>query len=480
MKVLFASAECAPFFKTGGLGDVVGALPKELAKKGVEVAVVLPLHKTIPTEYRDRFEHVASFSVDVGWRNQFCGIEQLRLDQVTYYFIDNLYYFDRDQLYGFYDDGERFAYFQLALIEMLQVVDFIPDIIHVNDYHTAMIPFLLKEKYHWVSAYQSIRTVLTIHNIEFQGQYNPNILADLFGVGDGRYHDGTIRFHNDVNWLKAGIVYSNYVNTVSHSYAGEIQTAEFGNGLDGILRMESGKLRGIINGIDYELNNPETDKVLAANFSQQDLAGKKVCKKELQNIVGLPEREDVPIIAVVSRLTHQKGFHLVLEELENLLQYDVQFILLGTGDPAFEHQFKLLSEWYPNKCAAHLTFDLELAQQIYAGADLFLMPSKFEPCGLSQMIAMRYGTLPVVHEIGGLKDTVKPYNPIEKTGTGFGFSIFTPFYMMEALKKAIHVYQEEKDVWQQLIQTAMSQDFSWTSSSEQYLALYQELTRDAM
>lgn len=475
MKVLFASAECAPFFKTGGLGDVIGALPKELAKKDVEVAVVLPLHKTMPAKYRERCEHVTSFSVDVGWRNQFCGIERLQMDNVTYYFIDNLYYFNRDNLYGFYDDGERFAFFQLALIEMMEAVDYVPDIMHLNDFHTAMVPFLLKEKYHWIEAYQSIRTVLTIHNIEFQGQYHPEVLSDLFGVGDRRYQDGTIRFRKDINFLKAGIIYADRVNAVSHSYAKEIQTSEFGNGLEAILRQEQGKLSGIVNGIDYEINNPESDSALSANYSLEDIKGKKNCKKALQEIVGLPVREDVPVIAVVSRLTHQKGFQLVLEELENLLQYDVQFVLLGTGDQAFEHQLHLISEWYPNKCAVKIMFDVTLAQQIYAGADIFLMPSKFEPCGLSQLISMRYGTLPVVHEIGGLKDTVASYNPIEKTGTGFGFSLFTPYYMMEALKKAIHVYQEEQDVWKKLMQTAMSQDFSWETSSGQYLSLYKEI-----
>ncbi|GIO23572.1 glycogen synthase GlgA [Oceanobacillus sp. J11TS1] len=475
MKLLFASAECAPFFKTGGLGDVIGALPKELAKKDIEVAVVLPLHKTMPAAYREQCEHIASFSVDVGWRNQFCGIERLQLNNVAYYFIDNLYYFNRDNLYGYYDDGERFAFFQLALIEMMQVVDYIPDIIHLNDFHTAMVPFLLNEKYHWIESYQSIRTVLTIHNIEFQGQYSPEVLADLFGVGDRRYHDGTIRYENDINFLKAGIVYADRVNTVSHSYAREIQTSEFGCGLEGILQQEKGKLSGIVNGLDYEINNPESDSALKTTYSLTDLNGKKKCKKELQEIMGLPIREDAPIIAVVSRLTHQKGFHLVLEELENLLQYDVQFVLLGTGDPAFEHQFQLISEWYPNKCSINITFDVTLAQKIYAGADIFLMPSRFEPCGLSQLISMRYGTLPVVHEIGGLKDTVEPYNPIEKTGTGFGFSLFTPYYMMEALKKAIHVYQLEKDVWKELMKNAMSQDFSWETSTEHYLSLYKEI-----
>ncbi len=475
MKVLFAAAECAPFFKTGGLGDVVGALPKELAKKGVETVVVLPFYTLMPDKYQAQLEDCFSFEVAVGWRKQYCGIKKLQLDEVTYYFIDNLYYFGRERIYDFYDDGERFAFFQLAVIEMMERVDFIPDVLHVNDYHTAMIPFLLKEKFSWINAYQDIRTVLTIHNIGFQGWYSRDILPDLFGMGTERYDDGTVRLNDCLNFMKAGILYADRITTVSPSYSEEIKTPAFGCGLEVILRMETGKLSGIVNGIDYQTNDPENDPYLPFAFSKSDLSGKEKNKQDLQKAFGLPERKDVPLISVVSRLTTQKGFDLVLAEMENLLQFDVQFVLLGTGEPDFENGFRHFAQRYPDKCAAAITFDLALAQKMYAAADIFLMPSAFEPCGLSQMMAMRYGTLPVVHEIGGLKDTVIPYNPITSAGTGFGFQDFTPFNLMQALKQAVQLYQENQTVWQQLVQQAMAKDFSWDQSSDAYIDVYNQI-----
>lgn len=474
MKLLFTAFECAPFFKTGGLGDVAGALPKELVKKGIETIVVLPYFTKMADKYKEQCEEVLSFTVNVGWREQYCGIKRLEIDQVTYYFIDNLYYFDRDNLYGYYDDGERFAFFQQAVIEMMEKIEFIPDVIHANDYHTGMIPFLLKEKYAWIQAFQSIRTVLTIHNIEFQGQYSPEVLPDLFGMGTERFYDGTARWNGDLNFLKTGILYANRVNAVSPSYAEEIKTSAFGNGLEVVLQMESGKLSGILNGIDYEINNPATDPALIAPYSAKDLTGKEANKKELQRLMGL-EQLDVPVISVVSRLTYQKGFHLLLEELENLLQFNVQFVLLGTGDPRFEVGFSHLSERYPDKCVVDINFDIQLAQKIYAGSDLFLMPSAFEPCGLSQMISMRYGTLPVVHEIGGLKDTVQPFNPVTGTGNGFGFVEFTGFNLMQTIKQGIQLYENEPATWQQLQQNAMNHDFSWETACQGYIDLYKQL-----
>ena len=475
MKVLFASAECAPFFKTGGLGDVAGALPKELQKKGIDIRVVLPYYPKMPEQYKEQCQDLFSFYVEVGWRHQYCGVKQLILQGVSYYFIDNLYYFDRDGLYGFYDDGERFAFFQQALIEMMERVDFIPDVLHVNDYHTAMVPFLLKEKYRWIQTYQNIRTVLTIHNIEFQGKYSGDMLPDLFGVGMERYEDGTVRLDDCLNFMKSGILYADRVNTVSPSYAEEIKTPEFGCGLDVILRMEAGKLRGIVNGIDYELNDPENDPSLSYHFSSTDLSGKAKNKQELQKIMGLPVKKDVPLIAVVSRLTYQKGFNLVLDEFQNLMDMDVQFVLLGTGDPHFENTFRYFAEKYPEKCAVNITFDVKLAQKIYAGSDIFLMPSAFEPCGLSQMMSMRYGTLPIVHEIGGLKDTVEPFNPVTGEGTGFGFAEFSSYQFLQAVKKAVELYHSSQEAWHKLVLQAMSRDFSWKTSSENYVTLYQEL-----
>lgn len=475
MKLLYTAFECAPFFKTGGLGDVAGALPKALQKKGIQTIVVLPYFTFMPERYKVNCQDVLSFTLTVGWRKQYCGIKSLDFNGVRYYFVDNLYYFDRDQIYGYSDDVERFAFFQLAVIELMEKIDFIPDILHVNDYHTAMIPFLLKEKYHWIEAYQSIQTVLTIHNIEFQGQYSPDILGDLFGVGQRRYQEGALRWHDQLNFMKAGIAYANHVNTVSPSYAEEIKTAEFGAGLEEILRLESQKVSGILNGIDYEVNNPASDPVLVASFDASNVGGKRENKLALQRLIGLPEKPEVPLLSVVSRLTYQKGFHLLLEELEHLLQFDLQFVLLGTGDSRFEEAFQQIVTRYPQKAVAKITFDVNLAQKIYAGSDLFLMPSAFEPCGLSQMIAMRYGTLPVVHEVGGLKDSVEPFNPITNEGTGFGFEQFSGFYLTEAVKLALQLYQDSPTTWRKLQHQAMTTDFSWETSCQKYIDLYQQL-----
>lgn len=475
MKVLFASAECAPFFKTGGLGDVAGALPKELAKKGINIAVVLPYFTKMPDIYKIQCEEVATFSVEVGWRHQYCGVKRLILKGISYYFIDNLYYFDREQLYGYEDDAERFAFFSLAIIKMLENIEFRPDVIHVNDFHTAMVPFLLKEKYQAVENFRAIKTVLTIHNIEFQGAYSKDLLPDLFGMGSERFNDGATRFRDGVNYLKAGILYADRVNTVSPTYAEEIKTAEFGFGLDGILRLEQGKLSGILNGIDYEMNDPETDQLILENFSLNDLSGKQKNKQALQKKLNLPVRTEVPLVGIVSRLTFQKGFHLVLDELTNFLEQDVQLVLLGTGDPGIEHSFRSFGERYPDKISVNIKFDVSLAQLIYAGADLFWMPSATEPCGLSQMIAMRYGTLPIVHEVGGLKDTVLPYDLTTKTGTGFGFSEFSSYSLMYSTLSAIDLYRKDQQTWQQLIKNAMKKDFSWEKSSQVYLDLYKEI-----
>lgn len=475
MKIMFVAAEGAPFAKTGGLGDVIGALPKSLVKNGHEVSVILPYYDTIDQKFGDQVEDVLYFYTQVGWRRQYVGLKKIVKDQVTFYFIDNQYYFFRGKVYGDWDDGERFAYFQLAAIEALERLDAIPEVLHVHDYHTAMIPFLLKEKYHWIEAYRKIKTVFTIHNIEFQGQFDPGMLGDLFSVGAERYEDGTLRWNNCLNWMKAGVLYADRVTTVSPSYAGEIQTPEFGKGLDQLMRMESGKLTGIVNGIDTEVFNPETDPHLVAPFSASDLSGKSANKKALQERLNLPVRDDVPLIGIVSRLTDQKGFDLVVQELDNLLQQDVQLVVLGTGYKDYEDAFRWFAQVYPEKLSANITFDLGLAQQIYAACDLFLMPSAFEPCGLSQMMAMRYGTIPVVHEIGGLKDTVIPYNSFGKTGTGFGFNHFSGFWMMKTLLFALDAYRHHLEDWKMLQQNAMTRDFSWETASLAYVELYHGL-----
>lgn len=377
MKILFTAAECAPFFKTGGLGDVAGALPKSMAKKGNEVKVVLPFYTKMPEKYQSQLTDLFNFYVAVGWRNEYCGVKVLELEGVEYYFLDNKYYFDRPDLYGYYDDGERFAFFQQAVIELMERIDYIPDILHVNDYHTAFIPFLLREKYGWIEAFNHIATVLTIHNLEFQGQYGREVLPELFGMSTKRYDDGTIQMGTAVNFMKAGIFYADRVNTVSPTYAAEIQTPEFGCGLDEVLRMVNYKLSGILNGIDYDTFDPKTDKALPYKFDRKNLKGKAKNKAALQKKFGLPVRKDVPLIGVVSRLTYQKGFQLVVQEMANLMQFDVQFVLLGTGYENFEHDFTYFAGRYPDKCSVSINFDVDLAQQIYAGCDMFLMPSAF-------------------------------------------------------------------------------------------------------
>ena len=475
MKILFVAAEGAPFSKTGGLGDVIGALPKSLVKAGQEVAVILPYYDMVEAKFGDQIEDVLQFEVYVGWRRQFCGIKKTVLNGVTFYFIDNQYYFFRGHVYGDFDDGERFAFFQLAALEAMERIGFIPDVLHAHDYHTAMIPFLLKEKYRWIQAYQNIKTILTIHNLEFQGQFSEGMLWDLFRVGFERYADGTVRWNDCLNWMKAGILYADRVSTVSPSYAYEIMTPEFGCGLDQILRMESGKLSGIVNGIDTDIYNPETDPLLDYHFNKSDLSGKAQNKAKLQEKLGLPVRPDVPMIGIVSRLTRQKGFDVVVEGLHRMLQEDVQIVLLGTGDPGFEEAFSWFGQVFPDKLSANITFDVKLAQEIYAASDIFLMPSRFEPCGLSQMMAMRYGTLPLVHEVGGLRDTVQPFNPIEGTGTGFSFDNLTSYWLNWALETALDVYYNHPAVWKKLQVQAMESDFSWDTACQSYLDLYHSL-----
>lgn len=475
MKLLFVAAEGAPFVKTGGLGDVIGALPKSLVKHGHEVAVILPYYDLVDAKFGNQVEDCFAFTVAVGWRQQYAGVKYCQRDGVHFFFIDNQDYFFRGSVYGYWDDGERFAFFQQAALEVMEKIDFIPDVLHVHDYHTAMMPFLLREKYHWIQAYHKIKTVFTIHNIEFQGQYGPEMLGDLFGVGRERYDDGTLRWDNCLNWMKAATLYADRVTTVSPSYAQEIQTPAFGKGLDPVMRMVSGKLSGIVNGIDTAVLNPESDPLISHHFSKADLSGKASNKKNLQKELGLPVRAEVPLVGIVSRLTDQKGFDLVVEELQHILQFDLQIVLLGTGYAAYEQAFSWFAEQFPNKLSANITFDIGLAQKIYAASDLFLMPSAFEPCGLSQMMAMRYGSLPIVREVGGLKDTVEPYNKYTGQGTGFGFEAFSGYWLTKTLEEALRVYRDEQEVWKALQQEAMSRDFSWDTASLAYEYLYQEL-----
>lgn len=480
MKVLFVSAEGAPFFKTGGLGDVAYALPKELRRQGVDIRVVLPLYTQMPQKYLDQLEDVTHFHIELGYKSAYVGVKTLTLENVKYYFIDNLEYFDRDQIYGQDDDGERFGYFDLAVIEMMEKVDFIPDIIHVNDWQTAMIPALLVDRYHWVEGYKNIRKVLTIHNIRFQGWQNENVLHNIFKTTHSIFHEDGVKKENQVNYLKAGINFADRVTTVSPNYAHEIQSPEFGEKLDGELRHVSWKLSGIINGIDYDQNNPATDPYIAKNYDQSNVAeGKRANKMALQDRVGLEVDPDVPLLGVVTRLTDQKGMQLLQEKAEELMKNrNVQVVVLGTGDEQFEHSFRYFEWKYSGQFCAYIDFDVELAQQIYAGSDIFLMPSAFEPCGLSQMISMRYGTLPIVHETGGLSDTVQPYNKYTGEGNGFSFQLFTGDIFLEIIHNALNVYENAPYIWNQLIQNAMSTDFRWEEPAKAYINLYKNLVNE--
>lgn len=475
MKVLFATSEALPFVKTGGLADVAYALPKEMAQQGVDIRVVMPFYTQIPDEYKQQVEEIAHFRFQLGFKNVYCGIKTLTLDGVQYYFIDNLEYFDRPSLYGQWDDGERFAYFSTAIIEMLEVIDWVPDVMHVNDWHTAMVPVLLVDRYHWKDRLRHIRKVLTIHNIRFQGVFPHEILHNVFGTGDNIFHEGGVKYYDSVNFLKGGINFSDVVTTVSPTYSREIMTPEFGEGLDGVLRYNSWKVRGIINGIDYDLNNPQTDPLIEHHFSATDLKGKADNKRALQERLNLPVDPDVMMIGIVSRLTDQKGFNLVQERMEELLQSHVQVVVLGTGEKQYEDSFNYFQHRYPDKMRSLMMFDLALAQQIYASCDVFLMPSAFEPCGLSQMMAMHYGTLPIVHETGGLADTVQPYNWYSQEGTGFSFNDFNSWTMMQTIYHAMHIYYNHPKSWHTLIQQAMERDFSWKQPSKDYQDIYRYL-----
>ncbi|MCR8968628.1 glycogen synthase GlgA [Facklamia sp. 7083-14-GEN3] len=481
MKVLYASAEAAPFFKTGGLGDVAYALPKELAKDPeIDIRVVLPFYSQMANEYAQQLKEIAHFRFQLGQRNVYCGIKQLNYQGVTYYFIDNLAYFDRATLYGEWDDGERFAYFSTAIIEMLEVINWIPEIIHCNDWQTAMIPALLIDRYHWKESLKNIRKVLTIHNIRFQGVYDASMLPNVFGTGFNTFTEDGLKEKNHINYLKGGINFSDRVTTVSPTYAEEILTPEFGEGLDAVLRLNKWKLNGIINGIDLDINNPKTDNYLPYHYDQKDLSNKVKLKSHLQKQLFLEQDSQIPLIGIVSRLTDQKGLQLVEQIMDDLLQQNVQLVILGTGDQRFEDSFRYFEQKYPDQLRACIQFNLELAQQIYAASDIFLMPSAFEPCGLSQMIAMRYGTLPLVHETGGLKDTVEAYNKYTGQGTGFSFNGFNRDNLLFTIKMALDVYFNQKKAWQKLVKQAMSKDFSWSEPAQAYKAIYIDLLKESV
>lgn len=475
MKVLFAASEAIPFIKSGGLGDVVGTLPKSLKKLGVDVRVIIPKYVDIPYEYKQLLKHKTHFNVSVGWRNQYCGIDECIMDGITFYLVDNEYYFKRPGMYGYYDEAERFAYFSRSVLECLGHIDFKPDVIHCHDWQTALIPVLLEEQYRLSQIHQDIRTVFTIHNLKYQGIYGQEVLEDLFGLDKEYAMNDNFEFYGDINLLKAALYYADMVTTVSPTYAKEIQDEYYGERLDGILRDINFKLRGILNGIDYDMFSPEKDQHIFVNYTHA-ISGKMENKVKLQAISGLPQNDKIPVLAIVSRLVEQKGFDLVLHVMQEILNMEIQLIVLGVGDNKYEQFFNELEQYFPKKVKSFIEFDISLAQKIYAGADMFLMPSLFEPCGLSQLISLKYGTIPVVRGTGGLKDTVEPYNKITGEGTGFVFNNYNAHEFLYTLEDAVELYVNDEKTWQSLMKRAMNVDFSWKQSAGEYVEVYESLT----
>lgn len=477
IKIWFATAEATPFAKTGGLADVSGSLPKALRKIGIDARVVMPKYSQIPQEYLNEMSFLGYVYVDLCWRHEYCGIFKLEHEGVPYYFLDNEHFFNRGYYYGQTDDGERFTFFCKAILEVLPIIDFKPYIIHCNDWHTGLVPVILDAHYrHYRNKgfYKDIHTIMTIHNLKYQGVFPKKMMEGIIGLSWEYFNDDGVEFYDHINFLKAGIAFSAKVTTVSKTYAEEIKTEYFGENLTGIIRKRSPDLLGIINGIDYEKNDPSTDKGIYAVFTPDDTTGKQKNKQMLQKDTGLAVNENVPLIGIISRLVDQKGFDLIEAMLYKLLGMDLQLIVLGTGNKKYEDMFLWAQSAYPEKMSANILYDGALAQRIYAACDMFLMPSLFEPCGISQMIAMRYGTVPIVREIGGLKDTVTPYNEFTGIGTGFSFVNYNAHEMKDTIKRAINVYKE-KEKWQSLMKQCMGMDFSWKNSALEYADLYRQL-----
>ena len=477
MKLFFAASEVAPFIKTGGLADVAGSLPNALAKLGHDVRVILPLYSAIPAMWRRQMTFLKSFHFPLSWRNAYCGLFSLAYRGLTYYFIDNEYYFQREGLYGQFDDGERFAYFSRAVVEVPIQLGWSPDIIHCNDWQTSLVPVYLLEARHREPLLMHTRSVFTIHNIEYQGQFDRNILGDVLGLDESYFREDMLSYYGDVNLVKGAIYAADYITTVSPTYAKELQYAFYAHGLEGVIADNYHKFTGILNGIDMEHNNPATDPFLPAPYSAADPSGKAACKAALQEKLGLNVDPDVPIIACISRLVAHKGYELVTAAFPKILEHYVQFVVLGTGDWGIESFFRMAAQEYPGRVSANLMYSAELASQLYAGADLLLMPSISEPCGLSQMIAMRYGTVPIVRLTGGLKDSVPSYNPTTGTGLGFTFGSITPGDLLGAIDRGLEAYETDRPNWAALMKREMTTDFSWDQSAAAYEKVYQKVMR---
>nr|WP_325194853.1 glycogen synthase GlgA [uncultured Oscillibacter sp.] len=479
MKILYATSEAVPFCKTGGLADVAGSLPKALAEQGAEVAVILPLYQRVKERFGGQLKFECYDYVNLAWRHSYCGLFSLERDGVTWYFVDNEQYFNRPDLYGYMDDGERFGFFSRAIVRMLPHLKFWPEVIHCNDWQTALVPIYLKDDGVREEQFRSIRTALTIHNIEYQGRYGMESLGDLFGLDHGWADDGTIVMDGDVNLLKGAILCADAVNAVSPTYANELKLAYFAHRMENIMRRCEYKLSGVLNGIDMKLYDPATDQRITANYSVDDLSGKNADKAHLQKIMGLREDPNVPIVAIVSRLVSHKGLDLICEVLHDMMELPMQLVVLGKGDRKYEEFFHWAAQQYNGRMAVRLDYNEELSMAIYAGADLFLMPSKSEPCGLSQMIAMRYGTVPIVRETGGLKDTVQPYEAWRDAGNGFTFANYASGDMLYVIREAVYLYKDYPDAFSRLRKRAMKCDFSWARSARDYLRIYANITGQA-
>lgn len=474
MRVLIVASESHPFIKTGGLGDVIGALPKELKKLGIDVRVVIPNYKDINLNSKYKSKFLKSFNVEVSWRNQYCGVLECEYEDVPYYLIDNEYYFKRDGLYGYYDDGERFAFFNRSIFKFIKEIGWKPDIIHCNDWQTGMIPVLNKVEYCYDEFYKGIKTIISIHNLLFRGTFDKEVLPELFGYDYELFNNGSLELYGGVSFLKGAINYSDLITTVSKTYSEEIRTKKFGEKLDGLLRCKEDILKGIVNGIDYDEYNPEEDDYIYKNYSVENIGSKVKNKLMLQRELGFKESEDIPMIGIVSRLTGQKGLDIFMYCLDELLQKEIQLVILGTGDNEFEEGFKLFANKYPDKLSANILFDNKLAHKIYAASDLFLMPSLFEPCGLGQLIALRYGAIPIVRETGGLKDTVISYNEQTGMGNGFVFKDYNHLDLINTINCALEIYNN-KNKFRKIVVQAMTSDNSWIKSAKEYKDMYEQL-----
>ena len=477
MKILFTASECVPFVKTGGLADVVGALAPVLAKKGHDVRVVLPMYTAIPQKYQEQMQYLLHFDVKLGWRRQYCGVQMLKKDGVIFYFLDNKYYFGRPYIYGLGgDEYERYGFFCRAVLNMLPLIDFNPDVLHAHDWQSGMVPALLKIQYQHLPFYAPMRSVFTIHNLQYQGIFGIKEVQDVLGLGDGLWSSDKLECFGCANFMKAGLVYADAITTVSPSYAEEITTAYYGERLDGVIRSRRESLYGVLNGIDVEEYNPGTDPLIYKNYTVDDLSGKAENKARLQEDLGLEVNPETPLIAMVGRLTNQKGLDLVDCVLGDIMNENVQLAVLGMGDARYTNLFSWAEQQYRGRMAARFAMDHELAHRLYAGADFFLMPSLFEPCGLSQLISLTYGTVPIVRETGGLRDTVLSFNEYTQEGNGFTFLNYNAHDMLNVIRRALTYYSEHKDVIKLLQTRGMKGDYSWTHSAGLYMDIYDKIT----